>query len=310
MGSEVSQFDVAIVGGGPAGMSAALWCDELDLRVCLLERASDVGGQLHLIHNQIENYPGAKFRNGAECSRRFKDSLAGRRITLMSDQYVDSIDVETRSVLIRGAGRIHAKAIVLATGVRRRTLGVAGEDEYKTNGILESGSRDRQEAAGLRVAVIGGGDAALENALILAEHAEKVYLIHRRDGFSARREFVRAVGRHARIECVFNARVKEFGGAEHLEFVDVERRGVEPTRIEIDNAVIRIGVEPNSELLMESVEVDDTGYITVNAFGRTSAAGIYAVGDVAHQVSPTIATAVGSGASAIKSIAAEIRKRK
>lgn len=307
MDEKFGQFDVVIVGAGPAGIAAALWCDDLKLTACLVERSSQIGGQLHWIHNPISNYPGTQFAGGSEAVRRFKGSLAGKLVTVKTDAHVLKVDVNSRSVFIEGEQPISGKAILLATGVRRRKLEVTGEAEFRNKGILESGSRDRRDASGKRVAVVGGGDAALENALILAEHAEKVYLIHRRERFSARKEFIRSAKAIDRIEAVLNARVKEFGGSEGLEFIDIELAEGGSERIVIENAVVRIGVLPNSELLARSVNLDDAGYVIVDRIGQTSAPDIYAVGDVAFPESPTIATSVGSAATAIKHVASKIR---
>ena len=308
VGERIGQFDVIIVGGGPAGMAAALWSDELELASCLIDPASNFGGQLHWIHNPISNYPGATYNNGEAVYRALSKSLSSRKFTQMSDSRVASIDHMSVAVTLDDGRDISAKAIVLSTGVRRRRLGVPGESEFKGRGVLESGSRDKGEASGRSAAVVGGGDAALENALILSEFAEKVYLIHRRDEFSAREEFVKAVSRNGRIEVILNARVKEFGGSELLEFVDLELASGGSSRIAVDNAVVRIGVQPNSELVQGIAELDRSGYVDVDRQGQTSASGIYAIGDVANPMSPTISTATGSASSAIKSIAHWLRK--
>ena len=308
MGEKLGQFDVIIVGGGPAGMAAALWCDELGLASCLIDASSNFGGQLDWIHNPITNYPGAKFDNGKAAFRAFSTSLFDRRFTQMLDCSVASVDPSNLSVSLEDGRELSAKAILIATGIRRRKLDIPGETEFYGRGVLDSGSRDKSEASGRKVAVIGGGDAALENALILADLAEKVYLIHRRDRFSARPEFIKAVKDHDRIEVVLDARVKELGGSSNLEFADVELDGGGSSRIAIENAVVRIGVQPNSELLHDVADLDGPGYINVDREGRTSLPGIYAVGDVAHPTSPTISSATGSAASAIKSIAAWVRK--
>ena len=306
-GDKIDHYDVVILGGGAAGMAAALWCDELGLTACLLDSASKFGGQLHWIHNPIKNYPGGEFEHGGAAFRSFSKSLANRKFDQLSDCRAVSIDPSTLSVSLDGSRNLHAKAIVVATGVRRRTLDIPGATEFRNNGILESGSRDRAQTSGRTAAVIGGGDAALENALILADFAEKVYLLHRRQRFSGRKEFVNAVKKKERIELVLAAQVKEFGGGSALEFIDVELANGISRRIAIDNAVVRIGVQPNSELVREIVEVDDAGYIRVDREGRTTVSGIYAIGDVGNPVSPTLSTAVGSAASAVKSIAASIR---
>jgi len=308
MDDKFDQFDVIIIGGGPAGMAAALWSDELGLRSCLIDSASDFGGQLGWIHNPITNYPGAKFDNGHAALRAFYASLSDRRFTQMLDCLVTKLEHTSLSVMLEDRREVSANAIVFAAGVRRRRLDVPGETEFGGSGILESGSRDKNEASGRRVGVIGGGDAALENALMLAELAEKVYLIHRRDRFSARKEFLKAVKHHDRIEIILDARVKEFGGSSALEFVDLELAAGGSRRVAIENAVVRIGVQPNSALLHGIVDLDDAGYVKVDREGRTSNDHIYAIGDVANPISPTISTATGSAASAIKSIALSLRK--
>jgi thioredoxin reductase (NADPH) len=268
----------------------------------LIDSASNFGGQLHWIHNPITNYLGAKFEDGTAALRAFSSSLSDRQFTHMLDYRVMSIDPVGVTVSLDDGRDIAAKTIVVATGIRRRRLDVPGEAEFKGRGILESGSRDKSEASGRTAAVIGGGDAALENALILAEYAEKVYVIHRRDGFSARREFVKAVNAHDRIKVIFEATVKELGGSSELEFVDVELASGGSRRVGVDKAVVRVGVQPNSEILDGIAERDDAGYVIVDSESRTSASNIYAIGDVAHPISPTISTAAGTAASAIKSI--------
>lgn len=308
MGDEIGRFDVIVVGGGPAGMAAALWSDELGLTSCLIDTVSSFGGQLHWIHNPITNYTGAKFDNGEALYRAFSKSLSERRFTPMLDCRVTSIDSKSLSISLEDGRKASSQALIVATGVRRRKLHVPGESEFVGKGVLQSGSRHKAEVSGRRAAVIGGGDAALENALILADFAEKVYLIHRRDKFSARKEFITAVKHHDRIEVILNAQVKEFGGASNLEFLDVELSHGGSSRIAVENAVVRIGVRPNSELVQNIAEVDEAGYINVDREGRTSAPGIYAIGDVAHPSSPTISTAAGSAASAIKFIARSLQK--
>lgn len=301
-----TKFDVVIVGGGPAGMAAALWSDELGLASCLLEKGNSLGGQLSWIHNPIRNYPGAEFRDGAECLKGFEASISDRRFEFFPNVSTFSVVSATREVMT-SAGSFSGKAIVIASGVRRRELSVPGEAEFRGSGILESGSRDRRSVDGLDVAVVGGGDAALENALLLAEFANKVYIVHRRDRFSAREEFVAAVAAIPKIECLLETNVERFGGENELEFVDVIGTGGSSCRLSISNAVIRIGVVPNSELLVNAAELDDRSYVKVDSLGRTSAEGVYAIGDVANPVAPTIASAVGTAATAIKSIAESTR---
>lgn len=301
-----SDFDVIIVGGGPSGMAAALWCDELGLSSCLFEVSGTLGGQLSWIHNPIRNYLGLEFRDGTDCLDKFQASLADRQFQLFSDITVFSISAETCEV-ITSAGKFAGKAIIIATGVRRRKLDVPGEVEYRGRGILESGSRDRKQVAGARVAVIGGGDAALENALILADFADKVYLIHRRNRFSAREEFRNAVAANSKIDTLFQYEVERFGGGSELSYMDLRSVDGTSRRLGASKAVVRIGVEPNSELLVDHNDLDSNGYVKVNHLGQTAVKNLYAIGDVSNPVAPTIASAVGSAACAVKAIAKDIR---
>ena len=303
MSLEGKDFDVVIVGAGPAGMSAALWCDDLGLSCCVIESSRIFGGQLHLIHNSIKNHLGSHFIDGADCLEHFSESLKGRHFESRIGVNVQEIDVPRLVVRLSDGAALAGKAIVIASGVRRRELRVPGESEYYGKGIIDSGARFREQANGQSVAVVGGGDAALENALILAEHADRVYLVHRRNEFTAKPEFVESVRSNSKIEVLTNSVVKAFAGAGNLEFVDVRGADGQLTRLSAGIAVIRIGVEPKTDFVSPAIDADSNGYLNVDHEGRTSAKLIYAVGDVASPVSPTISSAVGTAATAVKSIA-------
>lgn len=300
-------FDVVIIGGGPAGMSAALWCADLTLSCCLIHARAELGGQLHHIYNPIGNYLGTRFESGAECSRRFKDSLEGLPIDVYRNSIVTAIDPSTMTVSTEHGNSFKGKAIVIATGLRRRDLGVPGESEFSGKGILDSGARDPEQVRGHRVAVIGGGDAALENALILSDRAEHVYLIHRRDSFSAREQFISSATSRENIELVLDSTVSRFGGESELSFVKLQDDAGSSSRLDVTRAIVRIGFQPNSEFVRGILDLDEEGYISVDAVGKTSREGVYAAGDVACKLSPTIATAIGSAATSIKSIEKLIR---
>jgi thioredoxin reductase (NADPH) len=265
-----------------------------------------MGGQLHLIHNSIKNHLGSKFSDGTDCFGHFSESLKGRRFEARLGINVKEIDIPGLAVRLSDGTALAGKAIVIASGVRRRKLRVPGESEFFGKGIIDSGARFREQARGRRVAVVGGGDAALENAIILADHADRVYLIHRRDEFTAKPEFVESIRSNSNIEVLMNSVVQAFAGVDKLEFVDVFGTEKEQTRLRVDNAVIRIGVEPKTDFVSSAIDVDENGYLRVDHQGRTSAKLIYAIGDVANPVSPTISSAVGTAATAVKSIAKRI----
>ena len=294
-------MDVVIIGGGPAGISAAVWCADLGLTSVVLERESEPYGQLRWIHNPIANYLGVRARDGAELIELFGKSARPWGIRVECGVAVESVNCKRRAVALAGGREISGRALFIATGVRRRTLGVPGEDRFRGNGILRSGAGDRESVKGKRVVVVGGGDAAAENALLLADLAEHVYLVHRRDHLTARTEFRQAIESRPNIEPIFGSEVVRLGGGERLEYVEVSGPRGSALRLPTDHFIARIGVAPNSGIVASQLDLDATGYILVDTECRTSAEAVYAIGDVANPTSPTLATATGTAATAAKS---------
>lgn len=309
MEEPATEIDVLIIGGGPAGMSAALWCADLGLGSVVLEQRAEPGGQLLHTFGPVKNYLGIEAANGRDLRDRFLKHLENRRAAVATGATVERADLASRTVLLHDGRRFSANSIVIATGVRRRKLGVPGEDEFSGRGILESGVGDRDTLEGKDVVIVGGGDAAIENAAILGERARKIIVVHRRTEFGARAELIERALSSGRVEFVTGAEVARVAGAEVVNGVEVrDALTGKTTFIEADALLIRIGVVPNTELFRRQIELDSTGYIIVAADGTTSVTGIYAAGDVANPVSPTISTAVGTAATAVKSIA-QARKR-
>ncbi len=290
-----------VIGAGPAGISAAVWCRDLGLSAVVLEKASEPGGQLLSIYNPITNYPGLGAANGRELRDRFLETARTYGVEIILDSEVVEVGREDPSVLTASGERFSGRAIVVATGVRRRKLNIPGEDEFIGRGIIESGSRDRLSVRGKAVAIIGGGDAALENALILGEHASRVYVIHRRDSFGARGEFVQKALEQPNVEFAFNSRVLRINGQESVESVDVIDRATESVRtIPVDAVLVRIGVEPNSEIVADRSGMDEKGYV-INLPPP-----LYAIGDLTAPDAPTISNAAGMGSAAAKLIKARL----
>lgn len=293
--------DVLIIGGGAAGLSAALWCRDLKLSAALIEQRSELGGQLLSIHNPITNYLGRRANNGREMRSHFLSQLDGVEGIARLNSAVVAFDPKSISAQLADGNIVTGRAAILSTGVRRRRLAVPGETELIGRGILESGVRDRELVQGKAVAIIGGGDAALENALILAEKAKAVYVVHRRNDLSARSEFVRRARVDPKIRFLFQSTVTRFIGNEQLYGVELSGPEGESV-IDVDAALVRIGVQPHTELFAGKIELDHSGYIIVDNLGATSAPNIFAAGDVANGSSPTISTAVGMAATAVKVI--------
>ena len=181
--------DVLIIGAGPAGLSAARWCDELGLDTLVLEQNEEVGGQLLWVHNPIENYLGLHAANGRELRERFVEQTKDCDFDLWTNVEIERADLKARRITLRSGEELQAIAMVIAAGLRRRKLGIPGEEEFRRRGLIESATRDGDQFAGKDVCVIGGGDAAAENALLLAEVCPTVTLVHRGRKMRARRKF-------------------------------------------------------------------------------------------------------------------------
>jgi len=300
--------DVIIIGAGPAGLSTAFWCDELGLDTLVIEQAERIGGQLHRVYNPIENYLGLKARNGDELLQLFTRDVDNADFDLWTQAAITSVDLKARRVLLASGESLQSIAIVIATGVRPRELGVPGEKEFIGKGLIESGTRDRELFAGQDVCVVGGGDAAVENALLLAEVCATVTLVHRGKKLRARREFREQLQSNHCITVFTESVLTRIIGNETVEAVEIRRKqGLKPFQLAVRGVLVRIGVEPNTELFGEQLETDEKRFIKVSSQQETSVPMVFAVGDVSNPIAPTISGATGAGATAAKVIAARLR---
>jgi len=296
-------FDVLVIGGGPAGLATALWCDDLGMSAVVLERQTEFGGQLLNIHAAIRNYPGLETANGREMRDVFLLQVQQRNIKLKAAAEIAETDLAELSVTDSEGSVYSAQAIVIATGVRRRRLNVEGESEFYGKGIIVSGQRDRELIKEKRLLIVGGGDAALENAALLSDEAAETTVVIRRSGPSARTEFIDKLKGNARVKFLFDSEVTAFTGGEMLSGATVKNNKSGTTDIlDIDVALIRIGVEPNTEILAGAVDLDPHCYINVDHECETNLPGVFAIGDVANPISPTISTAIGTASTAAKRI--------
>lgn len=299
--------DAIIIGGGPAGLSAARWCDELGLDALLLEANDEVGGQLGWIHNRIDNYLGVHADNGQQLRELFIEQTKDCDFDQWTGVGIERVDLRAKRVRLQSGEELQSIAIVIATGLRRRQLGIPGETEFEDRGIIESGARDRNQVAGKDVCVIGGGDAAAENALLLAEVCPTVTLVHRGRKMRARREFTEQLHTHHCITVFPESNVRRILGNDRVEAVEIERaQALKPFQMAVQGVVIRIGFEPNTDFVREQLDLDDRGYVIVNSRHETNVENVFAIGDVSNSLAPTIAGAVGAGATAAKVIASRL----
>jgi thioredoxin reductase (NADPH) len=205
---------------------------------------------------------------------------------------------------------IQSIAIVIATGVRPRQLGVPGEKEFAGKGMIESAARDRHLFTGKDVCVVGGGDAAVENALLLAEVCPTVTLVHRGKKLRARREFIEKLQAVHCITVFTESVLTRIIGEDDVVAVEIQRKqGLKPFQVAVRGVLIRIGVEPNTELFKNQLETDEEGFAVVNGLQETNVPMVFAVGDVSNHLAPTISSATGAGATAAKVIASRLNSR-
>jgi thioredoxin reductase (NADPH) len=302
--------DVVIIGAGPAGLAAALWCDELGLDTVVLEQSEQIGGQLLSIYAPVENYPGVRASNGREFLDRFSEPVNEADFDLWTNVEIESVDLKAKRVWLRSGEELQSISIIIATGVRRRQLGIPGEREFAGHGIIESASRDRNEFAGKDVCVIGGGDAAAENALLLADVCPTITLVHRGKTLRARPTFTQQLqGQHC-ITVFPESVVTRILGSDEVEAVEILRKdALKSFQMAVKGVVIRIGVEPNTELFREQLQLDDQGYAIVTNQHETNVTNVFAIGDVSNPLAPTISGATGAGATAAKVIASRLSGR-
>lgn len=302
--------DVLIIGAGPAGLSAARWCDELGLNTLVLEQAEEVGGQLLSVHNAVENYLGVRAANGRQLRDLFVKETNDCEFDLWTNVELDSVNLKAKRITLKSGEELQSIAVIIATGLRRRTLGIPGETEFIGRGMIESGARDREQVAGKDVCVIGGGDAAAENALLLAEVCPTVTLVHRGRRLRARREFSEQLHTHHCVTVFPESQVRRILGNDRVEAVEIERGGaIKPFQMAVQGVLIRIGWQPNTEFVRGQLDLDENGYVIIGSQQETSVANVFAIGDVANPLAPTIAGAAGAGATAAKVIASRLQQR-
>ncbi len=277
------KLDVAIIGAGPAGLSAAIYASRFLLKTAVI--SENIGGQLNETA-EIDDYLGLGKISALEMISRFREHVEKiHNIPIYMNSRVDLIERQNNDwFLLRGRHvEAYARTIILAVGSRRRKLGVPGEQEYRGKGVSYCSICDAPFFKGSRaVAVVGGGDAAFEGALILSGYAEKVYLIHRRRGFRAKPFYVKQVYSRDNIEHVLDTIVREIKGDGKKVTSVVVRNKVtgEEKEIDVDGIFIEIGFEPPREWFEKiGLETDDAGYIKVDEWMRTNIPGIFAAGD-------------------------------
>ncbi|WP_061087259.1 NAD(P)/FAD-dependent oxidoreductase [Heyndrickxia coagulans] len=302
--------DILIIGGGPAGISAAIWCNRLGMDHLLVEEHKMLGGQLSLIHNRIIDYPGLQAENGEEMRRYFVRHAESLQCRYRVNTRVVKIDAERKVAVVETGGlktQIGFRYLIYAAGAVRRKLGVPGEKEMFARGEIYSATKDSHLFKGKSAAVIGGGDRAFEGACLLAEAGAHVYLIHRSERFRARQAYLSRAQSYKNIRILPNMRVKAIIGENQTEAVELIHSSGESCFLSVSAVFVRIGMEPNSALVQDIVRTDANGYIVSDGYGKTGCEWLYAIGDnCLGPLYSSIAGAAGQGAAAAKHIASRL----
>jgi thioredoxin reductase (NADPH) len=291
------EYDVIIVGGGPAGLAAGLYTARMDLHAVLLDRGP-LGGQL-LNTELVEDYPGFESILGADLAMKMGEHARKFGLEVRDFEPVQEIDVEGEHKVVRleSGEELRTRALIMAAGGLPRYLEIPGEKEFWGRGVSYCAVCDGAFFKGEELAVVGGGDAAVEEGDFLTRYASKVYIVHRRDQFRAQPILLDRARANPKIEFITDAKVQSIVGNGKVRGLTFERHG-KPIELPVGGVFIFIGFVPNSKLLKVHVDHDEAGYIITDRSMQTSVPGIWAVGDVRQQLTKQIATAVGDGTTA------------
>ncbi|MBP5184330.1 MAG: thioredoxin-disulfide reductase [Lachnospiraceae bacterium] len=293
-------YDMIIVGAGPAGMAAAIYAKRAELKVLLLERAT-AGGQIINTY-EVDNYPGIPGVDGFTLADKFSTHCDRLEVERKDGEVAKAEkDGAGWKLTLDGGEVLETKTVVIATGAANKKLGVPGEEELRGMGVSYCATCDGAFFRNKEVAVVGGGDVAVEDAIFLARLCKKVYIIHRRDEFRAAKSLVTALKACENVEFVYDSTVSSINGKNMTESVTVHNKKTgEDREIAINGIFIAVGIEPNSGTFEGVVEMEN-GWIKAGETCETSAPGIYAVGDVRTKQLRQVITAAADGANAVTS---------
>jgi len=299
MGNRI--YDLIIIGSGPAGLSAAVYGKRAGLDLLVMEKQPMSGGQV-LNTYEVDNYLGLPGINGFDMGMQFREHADKMGIEFMEAEVTGVIQGDEVKEVLTDAGTFKTRTLILASGAQHAKLGVQGEEELAGMGVSYCATCDGAFFKNKTVAVVGGGDVAVEDAIFLARNCEKVYLIHRRDELRAADVLQKALLSLPNVEVLWSHVVEEICGedmTESLQIKDVKTGEVK--KIPVAGVFIAVGIVPQTEIYEGLVEMNKGGYIIAGEDCATSAAGIYAAGDCRAKNLRQIITAVADGANAATS---------
>lgn len=291
-------YDIIIIGAGPAGLTAALYALRANKRILLLEK-ENFGGQM-TFSPKIENYPGYKEISGSALANELFEQVLAQGAEFELEEAVEIKDNGNSKTVVTDSGEHEAKAVIIATGAKHRLLGAPNEDKYIGNGISFCAVCDGAFYAGKEVIVVGGGNSALQEAILLSDTCKKVTVIQNLADFTGEKKLVEVLKSKSNIDFLFNTVIKEFSGndEELSGAVILNTETGEESSISFDGAFVAIGLAPDNKNFENLAELDKFGYVNSDEACLTKTKGVYTAGDCRTKKIRQITTATADGAVA------------
>lgn len=295
-------YDLIIIGGGPAGLSAAIYAQRAKLETLVLEASYVSGGQMVNTY-EVDNYPGMPGVSGMDLGNAMREHADRLGCRFSREKVLElQLEGEIKGVRTR-KGDYQAKSLILATGASHRKLQVAGEEEFSGLGVSYCATCDGAFFKDKVTAVVGGGDVAVEDAIFLARLCKKVYLIHRRDSLRAAALLQDHLMTLPNVEIIWNSVVTALEGKDQLDHLQVVNTlSQQKSRLQADGCFIAVGIQPNNQLFLHQLKLDQGGYIEAGEDGITSLPGVFAAGDIRTKQLRQIITAAADGANCVTSV--------
>lgn len=290
-------YDIIIIGAGPAGLTAALYALRANKTVLLLEKAS-FGGQI-TFSPKIENYPGYEEISGNELADKLFEQVLAQGADFELEEVVSLKDNGSTKTVVTDSGEHESKAVIIATGAKHRLLGVKGEEDFVGNGISFCAVCDGAFYENKEVIVIGGGNSALQEAILLSDLCKKITVVQNLADFTGEKKLVEILKSKSNVDFIFNTVVKEFTGDDELKGAVIENTETgEKKEITFDGAFVAIGLAPDNKAFENVAELDKFGYVASDEACLTKTAGVFTAGDCRTKRIRQITTAAADGAVA------------
>ena len=300
----IMEYDVLIIGAGPAGLGAAIYAVRAGLKLAVIEKSPISGGQV-LTTYEVDNYLGLPGINGSELSGKFREHADRLQVPFIEEEVTEIQECEgsNRKKVITDQGEYITKTVVLATGAKHAKLLVPGEEELTGMGVSYCATCDGAFFRNREVAVIGGGDVAVEDAVFLAGLCKKVYVVHRRNQLRAAKRLQDKLLAMPNVEMCWNTTVESIDGTDMVESITVKNTETQKShKIFINGVFIAVGIHPETDRFQSIVATDEAGYIKASEDCETLCPGIFAAGDIRRKPLRQIITAVSDGANAINAV--------